>query len=311
MDDSIDLIVCRIAERHHGVFAAHHLREHGISEHDRKYRLKVGRWVMVHERVYRIAGTPPTWHGRLLAACWAGGARAAASHRAAAELWGLPGRSGDLVELTCPRWRRARHPGLIVHESLAFDAIDIVIRDAIPVTTAARTLFDLAGVCGPGTLDLAIDNALRRRLTTATELAATHDRLARSGRKGSRPFGVAVGRRTGVTESEAERRLLQLLKRQGLPEPVVQHEILDDEGRFVARVDFAYPDLRIAIEYDSYEHHMGTVAHEHDGARRNAVLAVGWYPVTATAADLRGDGRRLAHDIRRARALRSGVELGE
>lgn len=182
------------------------------------------------------------------------------------------------MELTCPRWRRARHPGLIVHESLAFDAIDIVMRDAIPVTTAARTLFDLAGVCGPGTLDLAIDNALRRRLTTAAELAATRDRLARSGRKGSRPFGVAVGRRTGVTESEAERRLLQLMHRQGLAEPVVQHEILDDEGRFVARVDFAYPDLRIAIEYDSYEHHMGTVAHERDGARRNAVLAVGWYP---------------------------------
>ena len=160
VDDSIDLIVCRIAERHHGVFAAHHLREQGISEHDRKYRLKVGRWVMVHERVYRIAGTPPTWHGRLLAACWAGGAARPRPHRAAAELWGLPGRSGDLVELTCPRWRRARHPGVIVHESLAFDAIDIVMRDAIPVTTAARTLFDLAGVCGPGTLDLAIDNAL-------------------------------------------------------------------------------------------------------------------------------------------------------
>jgi hypothetical protein len=309
MDEHIDVLVAAIAEGHHGVFAAQHLRELEISSSDRKYRLRVGRWIAEYEGVYRIAGTPLTWRGRVLAACWAGGLRAASSHGTAAELWCVPGRSDLIVELTCPRWRRARHDGLKVHESLALDPIDVTSVDGIPVTTIARTLFDLSGVRRDRTIDLAVDNALRRRLTTLAELHATLERLGRRGRAGTRRFrDVLVARGADdVTESDAERRLLQVLDRQGLPKPVVQYEIRDGDGRFIARVDLAYPDLKIAIEYDSYEHHMGTDAHDRDAARRNAILGVGWYPVTATAADLRNDGSRLALDIRRARALRSGV----
>lgn len=291
MDDSIDMLVSAIAEAHHGVFAAHHLADLGVSAHERKYRLRAGRWVLVYDGVYRFAGTPLSWHGRVLAACWTGGLRAAASGRAAAELWRLPGRSVAVVEITCPRWRRAQYKGLLVHESLAFDVLDITTVDGIPVTTAARTLFDLAGPCSDGTLDLAIDNALRRNLTTTAELAATRDRLARSGRKGSRQFrAVVAARAAAVTESEAERRLMQLMERHGLPRPIVQHEIHDLDGRFVARVDFAYPDLKIAIEYDSYEHHTGKQAIVRDNDRRNILRRIRWHVVTFTAADLQRDG---------------------
>lgn len=312
MHEPIDAVVGALAEKHHGVFAAHHLQAIGIASHERKYRLRTGRWVLLYEGVYRVTGTPLTWRGSVLAACWAGGLRAAASGRTAAELWEFPGRSDAVIELTCPRWRRARHDGLRVHESLAFDEIDITSRDGIPVTTAARTLFDLAGLRGRGTLDLAVDNALRRRLTTVSELAATADRLARSGRKGSGLFRAVLDVRNGaVTESEAERRLLQILEHHGLPRPDVQHEIRDDAGRLIARVDFAYPGLKIAIEYDSYEHHVGKEALDRDGARRNSIVALGWLPITATAADLRNQGQRLAADVRRARALRSGVNADE
>jgi hypothetical protein len=312
VDRSIDVLVSEIAEQHHGLFATHHLVQLGVASHERAYRLKAGRWVLEYEGVYRFAGTPLTWRGRLLAACWAGGLRAAASGRAAAELWRFPGGSDAHLEITCPRWRRSRHDGLIVHESLAFDEIDTTTADGIPVTTVPRTLFDLARVCGDGTLDLAIDNALRRHLTTIADLEATRDRLARSGRPGSARFrSVLLGRAPGVTESHAERRLLQLLERHGLPRPVVQYEIRDANGRLVARVDLAYPDLRIAIEYDSYAHHMGTEAHDRDGSRRNDIVASGWHPVTATAADLRNGGYRLAAAVRQARALRSCVSTGE
>jgi hypothetical protein len=44
--------------------------------------------------------------------------------------------------------------------------------------------------------------------------------------------------------------LARALRQNGLPAPVPQFEIFD-QGRFVARVDFAYPDERIVIEYDS------------------------------------------------------------
>jgi hypothetical protein len=197
---------------------------------------------------------------------------------------------------------------VVVHESRGLEPEDQTELDGIPVTSVERTLFDLVSVRGPTALDLALDNALRRSLTTPTELQRLLDRLGKRGRGGTRRFrALLVERQDGVSESDAERRLLGMLEREGLPRPVVQHEIRDDDGRLVARVDLAYPDLKIAIEYDSYEHHTGKVALVRDGARRNAVVALGWLPITATAADLRDRGRRLADDVRRARRLRSVV----
>jgi predicted transcriptional regulator of viral defense system len=312
--ETLDAQVTQIAERHHGVFGAHHLRELEVSRHVRTARLTAGRWERVHEDVYRIVGTPLSWRGRLLAACWAGGVRAAASHRSAAELWGLPGRDGDNIEITCPRWKRARHDGLIVHESLEFEAVDISTREKIPVTTVARTLFDLAGVVGSTTVDLAMATALRRQLTTLRDLDEVCSRVASRGRRGTTKFRAALDMHRGTpaqTESEAEHLLLRLIQQHGLPTPVPQYEIRHSDGTLVARVDFAYPDLKIAIEYDSYAHHLGTEAHDRDGARRNAVLRARWYPITATAADLRSGGHQLAREIAEARAARSGVEPAE
>jgi hypothetical protein len=303
--ESIDALVSRIAESHHGVFGAHHLRDLEVSQHIRTRRLATGRWEQVHERVYRIVGTPLTWHGQVLAACWAGGTRAVASHRTAAELRRLPGRSDRLVEITCPRWRRAQHEGLVVHESSELEDEDKSVQDRIPVTTASRTLFDLANVVGSSTLDLAIATALRLQLTTHRELAETLTRLGRRGRPGTVAFRKALALHLSdgaQTESEAEHLILRLITKHGLPAPVPQHVIRGPDGSFVARVDFAYPDLKIAIEYDSYAHHLGTEAHDRDGARRNAIVGLDWILITATGADLRNGGHRLANEVAQARA---------
>jgi predicted transcriptional regulator of viral defense system len=310
-----DELVNQIAERHHGVFTGEDLRAVGVSAHVRKHRLAVGRWIAIHDGVYRIGGIPLTWRGRVLAACFAADEDSVASHRSAAELWQLPGRATGVVEVTCRRWRRTREPGVVVHESLMLDDVDRALVDGIPVTTATRTLFDLAGRSnGDQVLDLAIENALRRKLTTVPELVAAQERLARRGRPGSAAFRAALDRRAAddaLTESEAERLIVRLLVVQGLPTPALQHEIRDHDGRLVARVDLAYPDLRIAIEYDSYTHHVSREALVRDSARRNSVVALGWLPITATAADLRNGGHRLATDVRRARALRTGVTSAE
>ena len=137
-----------------------------------------------------------------------------------------------------------------------------------------------------------------------SELDRTLDRLARRGRAGTLKFREALERHTAddaLTESEASTLLLRLLADHGLPAPVPQYEIRDRDGRLVARADFAYPDLKIAIEYDSYRHHLGKEALVRDSGRRNAVVALGWLPITATANDLRSGGHRLAIDVQRAR----------
>ena len=114
-----------------------------------------------------------------------------------------------------------------------------------------------------------------------------------------------------MSGSERERLLLRLLRRHGFPKPTPQLEIRDGDGRLVARPDFAYPDLKIAIEYESYRHHVGKAALVRDTARRNAVVALGWAPIAATAEDLRTGGHQLASDLWRARSHRSGVNAGE
>ena len=57
----------------------------------------------------------------------------------------------------------------------------------------------------------------------------------------------------GLTESPQETRLRLLLRRTGLPDPITQH-VVRDGSRFVARVDSAWPEHRLALEYDGARH---------------------------------------------------------
>jgi very-short-patch-repair endonuclease len=302
MSNDIDRVVTALAESQHGVVGIHQLTGLGVTQRQRANRLAIGRWSVVHEGAYRVAGAPRSWKGDLLAACWAGGTRAVASHRSAAALWELPGASREHPEIMCPRWRRARHDGLIVHESKALGILDRTTVDGIPVTTPERTLLALGAACSPPIVERALENALRRDLVTLGSLAGTLRRLGRQGRKGVATLRALVDERDPTrraTESEMETALLQVLLANGLSEPMPQFDV--HSGRvFVGRVDFAYPEQRVAIEYDSYEHHVGKRALVRDSARRNALLATGWIPLAATAEDLRAGGYRFAAAVRAA-----------
>ena len=297
----MDQRLAAAAAETHGVFNTEQLDRIGISHADRVYRLTTGRWIRLHEGVFRVAGAPTTWRGELLAACWAGGLRAAASFRSAAVLWDLPGRDERVLEITCPRWRRARHAGLIVHETTRLDAIDLAVVDHIPCTSIERTIFDMCATGGSLLGDLLLDSALRRRLTTVDRLVATRDRLAKRGRRGAANFRLAVDSRQptdALPESEPERMLARYLVERGLLAPVLQHVVRDQCGRFVARVDLAYPEQGVVIEYDSVVHHTGKAALERDSARRNAITSLGVMVITATNADLRDRATRLSTQIR-------------
>jgi hypothetical protein len=299
-----DDALAQVAARHHGVFATRHLVALEFSHDACKARLGSGRWTLLYDNVYRMGGAPPTWRGDLLAACWAAGSTALASHQAAAALRQLPSGREGVVEITCDRWRRTRHRGLVVHESLRIDEEDRDEVDGIPCTSVARTLFDLARKLSPVMLDANLDSALRRDLVSLDELRRTSTRLATKGRPGGRKFRAAIEARTGTTtlpESVPERVLADMLIRQGLPAPVHQFVVRDSAGGFVARVDLAYPDWMVVIEYDSIEHHTGTAAHIRDSTRRDAIGDVGYTVLTATVADLRDRGARLARLIRRRR----------
>ncbi len=306
-----DWTIASLAATQHGAFRTAQVHELKFTNKERRSRLATGRWVAPYFGVYRIAGVPVTWKGELLAACWAGGVRAAASHRSAAALWELPGGDRELVEITCPRWRRARHDesvSLVVHETLTLTAEDLTSIDGIPVTTAERTLLDL-GAVRPDRVEVALDAALRRELVTYETLRIMLHRVGRRGRNGTGVLRRILAERAperAVPESERETMLIQALRAFGLDEPVPQHEVRAG-GRFIARVDLAYPDERVAIEYDSYEHHVGREALVRDSARRNRIMAAGWQVFVATAPDLAGGATTLCAAVAEARRRSRGA----
>lgn len=285
--------IALFAAAHHGVFPLDEARAVGITRHQLHFACSTGEIVRVHEQVYRCAGAPVRWKTTLVAACWAGGTRAVASHRSAAALEALPAGSETFAEISCPRWRRARHDGLIVHETKALHAMDLTVVDGIPTTTVARTLLDLAAIISPLELERSLENALRRHLVSLEELDAMLHRLSRPGRTGLRSLRHLVQARMmpgfRPTDSEAESLLLQSIRRHGIAEPVRQFKVSNGLIH-VGRVDLSYPEAQIAIEYDSDEFHTGRVATAADAARRHRLVCAGWLPLVASVSDLRNGG---------------------
>jgi very-short-patch-repair endonuclease len=226
----------------------------------------------VHPGVYRVAGAPVTREQRLLAACLAAGPESAVSHRPAAHDWGM-GEFPDVVEIVTPRARWPRLRNVRVHRSTDLRPDHITVRHGIPVTKPLRTLVDL-GQSAPW----AVADALERGLTAKLFGLAAADRILDDlGRKGRSGIGVlrlaldnrALGRE--VPESLLEVRMARLIRRRGIPMAAYQHVV--EPG---LRVDFAYPELKIAIEVDGFGVHGTAAALSHDLARQNRLVAMGW-----------------------------------
>ena len=94
----------------------------------------------------------------------------------------------------------------------------------------------------------------------------------------------------------------------GLPQPDLNFRVHDSSGNFVAMVDLAYPDRRIAIEYLGDHHRTDRETYDKDIRRREALVAAGWVVVFVTAADLRDRRAALIQRIRVALdASRTGL----
>jgi very-short-patch-repair endonuclease len=113
-----------------------------------------------------------------------------------------------------------------------------------------------------------VDDALMRKLLTIGELRETYDAL-RGGRRPIRAIGRVLAARGAEAEradSAPELRILRWLREAGLPEPVQQHGV---DGY---RVDLAYPDLGVLIEYDGFDPHTTRTAYDDDRRRQNALV---------------------------------------
>ncbi|MGI8685288.1 MAG: type IV toxin-antitoxin system AbiEi family antitoxin domain-containing protein [Acidimicrobiales bacterium] len=286
-----------LAGTQRGLVRRRQLLDHGISAATISRWLASGRLVMVQPGVYRLAGAPVTWEQRLLAGVLTAGNGAVASHRSAARLWDV--LDTDVLEITVPADRRVRVAGVTVHRSGDVSGARVVPRHGIPTTTPLRLFVDLGAVVPAGVLEDALDRALGRQLVSVEGVMAALSAVGRHGRTGAGVLRRLLDERalgTDRPDSLLEPRMARLLRSHGLPDAAFQHE-LRRGGRFVARVDFAYPELRLAIEVDGFEKHSSPRALQDDLRRQNALVSLGWTVLRFTWADVVRRPARVAAEI--------------
>jgi very-short-patch-repair endonuclease/predicted transcriptional regulator of viral defense system len=284
---SADQAVQALAGRQHGVVSREQVRAAGLSRQAIHRRIEAGWLVRLHQGVYAVGHTALTPKSHLLAAVYAGGRGALASHRAAGGLWVVL-RGAQPIEVTAPTPRTARQ-GIVLHRSRCIDPEDRAVIDGIPVTSLARTLVDLADVLLERRLADAVHEAEVRQLFDMRTVERVLDRLpGRKGRHRLRRVLAAYRDVQPFTRSEAERRVLELCETHGLPRPQVNVGIAGYE------VDFYWPEAKLVLEFDGAATHLTRRAFRADRARDRALAARGIHVVRATWRDLdAGLGREL------------------
>ena len=290
----------RSALAQHGVISARQFKAIDVDRRVASRALAAGKLDRVYPSVYRVVGSQVTWESELMAAHLWLGQDSVVSHLSAAGLWRLPGFPRGPIELSINH-RRKSLPPVVVRQVVYDLGADTTTVAKVPVTNAGRTLVDIAGSVTEDQLEQAVEDALRRKLASIR-----HIKWVMNGRSGKGAKGCRVLKRliddlsvTRPTESVFETKLLQSLRKAGLPPPVRQFQIFDG-NRFVARVDFSYPWAKVAIEADSYSFHSGRQAWEADIDRRAAITALGWLVINVTFRQMKSDLDAVVDRVRAA-----------
>ncbi|MDR6908012.1 hypothetical protein J2X63_003720 [Agromyces sp. 3263] len=243
------------------------------------------------------------------------------SHATAAELLGLPlpsstrrgGASGELRALhviappgTCP----TRTRGAVGHRSDR--PVPVIIQHGLPIVDPPLLWCQLAADLSREDL-VAVGDALvtgprrggirRAAHSTPTELSTAVD--AWGARRGSRRLRWALPRVRIGAESRPESHTRLLVIAAGLPEPVINQPIAVAEMG-VIHPDLAYPEWRIALEYEGDGHRTDRRAWQADIRRHRALAAAGWTVIRVTADDVFADSEQFIARIRQHIALAGG-----
>jgi hypothetical protein len=172
---------------------------------------------------------------------------------------------------------------------------ETVMRRGQPATSVVRTIADLGRRLPLSEAVAALDMALHRRLLGLVELrswAAAHRRY-----RGVARLRRAIELAEPATESVMETRLRLLLVLAGLPRPLAQIPLRDDDGHFVGRPDFYYTRHRLALEYDGSTHRNNLIG---DNRRQNRMVDAGYRVLRFTAADVLSAPDSVVALVRRA-----------
>ncbi len=220
----------------------------------------------LHRGVY-VSGPIEPELARFMAAVTSCGPNAYLSHDSAAYRWRyLPvDLSGDIAVTVVGRNPGSRD-GIRIHRTLDLPGDETTSLDAIPMTSPARTILDLAATSTGRRLEQAVAEAIARRRVSTRALQALTERHPRH--RGSRPLAalLELDRDPARVRSTAEEDLLALVREAGLPDPLVNAQFHGFE------IDFLWLRERLAVEVDGLAYHSSGSSIKRD-REKEAVLA--------------------------------------
>jgi very-short-patch-repair endonuclease len=273
------------ARRQHGVFTLGQALGVGYSRATVRRRLEAGAWDELAPRVYRAGvAVEADWRVRTMAQVLAVGG--VAGRCSALAIHGLLRPPPDPQVLVL-RSRRALTRGPQRSSDQLPDGDVTVVHD-IPVTTVTRTLIDVGGRLPRRTFEDVFDTAIVRRMTTVSRLEARARELWAPRRNGCAIVLELLDARDGGVRNARnvwEATVVRIVRRLGLPSPSVNHRVR--VGGKVRYLDLAWPEAKVAVEFDGFVPHSTRRVFDDDRARQNDLVADGWTVFRVTSTMLR------------------------
>jgi hypothetical protein len=206
----------------------------------------------------------------------------------------------DFHVLSPPGSRLRSADGLVVHRR---DGAPLVTIGERPATSPAWTAVEVARSLRRPRALATLDAALRSRSCARPELWRAA--VDQAGRRGIVAVRDLIALADGLAESPMESEARLAMIDGGLPIPTLQFELIDGNGE-LRRLDFAWPEERVAVEYDGFDWHSDADAMRRDRRRHAALLDVGWIVIAIVFEDVRYRSwdfvTRIDAQLRRARA---------
>lgn len=178
-------------------------------------------------------------------------------------------------------YSNGRPPPMLIVRNEALHERETLSVNGMPVTTAARTAFDL-GRRLPATQAVqridALMNATRVVRSDIEGVMANHP-----GVRGLKALRRALRLVDGGAESPYESLTRLILVQGGLPAPQTQVPVMDGQGSVVAYVDMGWPELRVAVEYDGAQHWTDARQRRRDIERLADLEALGWIVIRVSS----------------------------
>lgn len=273
-------VIADIAKGQQGCVEHSQLLRAGVSRGVIEHRLRTGYLIRRFRGVYVVAHEAPIHMQDERAALLSAGAGAFLVRRSAALAWELIDWCPRPIEISVAGVRRGSSQDLRFRSGLTYSAADVTEFGGFACTSIPRLLLDLSAEGETVLVDRLLTEARVKRRLRDGDLERYLPRAA--GLRGYPALRALIEAPEGsqMTRSKAERRLRALLRRAGLPQPLVNRKLLGAER------DFTWPSAKVVGEVDGWASHGTREAFERDRSRDGELTAAGWATIRITWREL-------------------------